>query len=97
VICSATSSSNHLAADYEALRGGALEPELSGGQFGLVILLREGLAAWVAHATSRPVAITPPASSERPTAAPVVSDDIRTDMIAVLASMVRLDPEEHYA
>lgn len=97
MICSQTSGSNHFADDYEALRSGALDPERSVGHFGLVILLREGLAAWIAHAHARPVTIRRATSSERSTAARAAWDDVRADMVAVLASMVIAAPEQRSA
>lgn len=93
VIGFATPGSKHLAADYEALRSGVLETQRSGAPLGLVILLREGLAAWMAHAHAPPVTITRATWSERSTAARAVSDDLRTAMVAVLASMVIAAPE----
>lgn len=93
---SAPSTSHPLTADYEALRQSAQARERSGGHFGLVLLLREGLAAWMAHARSRPVTVTPP-SSERATVAPIIVDEVRADIVAVLASMIQVHPEEQRA
>lgn len=83
-----TQGSKHFVAEYEALRSGVLETQRSGTHFGLVLLLREGLAAWMTHAHARPVTSTRATPSQRSTAAPAVSDDMRTNMVAVLASMV---------
>jgi hypothetical protein len=95
VTCPAISRSNHLAAEYEALRGSVLQGQRSGGHFGLVIVLREGLAAWMAHACCRPVTIAGATCCKRSSpAAPIVPKDVRANMIAVLASMVRVEPQE---
>jgi hypothetical protein len=97
VICSQTLGPSHFADDYEALRSGTLDKERSVGHFGLVIVLREGLAAWIAHAHARPVTIAHATSSERSTAVRAVWRDRRADMLAVLASMVVAAPEERSA
>lgn len=53
--------------------------------FGLVVLMREGLAAWLAHATAPRVAVT---HAKEPLAATsTVSDALHTDMVNVLATM----------
>jgi hypothetical protein len=55
-------------------------------------LMREGVAAWIAHAATTPAAIT---HTKDPVAAmPIVSDDIHADMICVLANMAMAIPEE---
>jgi len=70
-----------------------LEGTSAGGHFGLVILLREGVAAWMAHASAFPVARTAPTKAARPMPASVISDEIHTDMVAVLANMAMAIPE----
>ena len=42
------------ATEYEQLRRGVLDGEAPTRHFGLVILMREGVAAWMAHASARP-------------------------------------------
>jgi hypothetical protein len=54
----ASSTCCDFAADYEQLRSDVLEGASTGRHFGLVILLREGVAAWMAHASARPATIT---------------------------------------
>ena len=91
---SATTSSDgdSVATTYEQLRGHMLEGATTGGRFALVILMREGVAAWIAHAATTPVVIT---HAKDPVAAtPIVSDDIHADMICVLANMAMAIPEE---
>lgn len=82
---------------YEQLRSSVLEARVAGGHFGLVILLREGVAAWTAHASARPRTIAQGAERERSTAGPLIPDDLRADMARVLASMVMTTPEERCA
>jgi hypothetical protein len=54
--------------------------------------MREGVAAWIAHAATTPVAIT---HAKDPVATtPIVSDDIHADMICVLANMAMSIPEK---
>lgn len=73
-------------AAYEELRNHVLAGAGYGSPFGLILLLREGIAAWMDRASARWV---PAASShpDRPGAAPMVSDEIRVGIARVLASM----------
>jgi hypothetical protein len=93
----ASSTCCDFAADYEQLRSDVLEGASTGRHFGLVILLREGVAAWMAHASARPATITGGTPKDRSMAAPVVRDDLRADMVVVLANMVMAMPEERCA
>lgn len=86
-----------LAIGYEQLRSGALEGRAASGHFGLVILLREGVAAWMTHASPQPTIDARATAKERPAAAPLIPDDLRADMARVLASMVMTTPEERCA
>lgn len=74
-------------AAYENLRCHVLAGTTFGSPFGLVLLLREGLAAWVSRTTST-AALEPAADREPRAAAPNVSDGIRASVVQVLASMV---------
>ncbi len=75
---------------YERLRGHVLGGTATGG-FGMVVLMREGVAAWLAHATALPVAIT---HLKDPIATPLVPDDIHADVVRVLANMaMAISPE----
>ena len=79
---------------YEQLRAHVLEGTTA-GVFGLIVLMREGVAAWLAHAAAPPsTAIT---HAKNPLAAtPIVSDDIHADLICVLANMaMAIPPEVH--
>ena len=78
---------------YEQLRAHVLEATTA-GVFGLIVLMREGVAAWLAHAAPPPAATT---HAKEPLAAtPSVSDDIHADMICVLANMaMAISPQVH--
>jgi hypothetical protein len=75
-------------AAYENLRRHVLAGTAFGGRFGLVLLLREGLAAWVSRGAASTAALEPAADREPRAAAPNVSDGIRASVVQVLASMV---------
>ena len=72
---------------YEELRGCAIAGAASGG-LGLVILLREGLAAWLTRRWSGAdsVEITPP--PDRHAGRTFGSEELHLDLVRVLASMV---------
>ncbi len=78
------------ATHYEQLRSRGLDGPSRGGHFGLVILLREGVAAWMAHAATRLATVVHRDDNGRPAAVALIADDVHTDMIAVLASMVMI-------
>lgn len=85
-----------MASGYEQLRSGAFDRAIVGGHFGRVVLLREGVAAWMAHASTSP-AVSQVTANDRPPVAPLVSDELRNDMALVLASMVMTTREERCA
>jgi hypothetical protein len=64
--------------------------------FGRIVLLREGVAAWMAHASTPPT-VSPGTANDRPPVAPLLSDELRNDMALVLASMVMSTREERCA
>ena len=77
---------------YEQLRDHVLEGTTA-GVFGLIVLMREGVAAWLARAAP-PSAITH--VKDPLFATPIVSDDIHADMICVLANIaMAISPEVH--
>jgi hypothetical protein len=86
-----------LATAYEQLRNRVLEGAAGGGPFGLVILLREGVAAWMARAVTCPATLVRGAANDRPSATPLVADGVRSDLVAVLASMVMTTRQERCA
>ena len=74
-------------AAYEALRGHVLAGPAAGNAVGLVLLLREGVVAWVARGRARVASAEPAAEPARRIAAPVVSDELHAGLVRVLASM----------
>jgi hypothetical protein len=73
-------------ATYEALRRRVLTGAAFGGAGGLVVLLRDGLAAWMARGAAGAAAVEA-ADPARRGAAPIVSDEIHAAVVRVLASM----------
>lgn len=84
-----------LATAYEQLRASVLEGHSAGGHFGLVIVLREGLGAWMDHASTWSAVDRPRPEAGRAAAAPVVSNEIHADLVAVLANMTLTDTRAH--
>jgi hypothetical protein len=80
-------------AAYEQLRSRVLAGSGCGSAFGLVLLRREGIAAWVARGSARsaPVALAVP---DRDAAAHVGSDEIHAGVVRVLANMALAAREE---
>ena len=74
---------------YEELRSHVLT-DVPGNGAGLVLLLREGLAAWIEGRGAFSPASEPGArpSPERHVAAPALSDEVHAGIVGVLASMV---------
>ena len=72
-------------ARYEELRREAVERQILAGRFGLAVLLRQGLAAWVEKWSKMPAPQRAP-SAEILRTAPL-PDDTRAEVIHVLAAM----------
>jgi hypothetical protein len=72
---------------YEELRRRVLAGTSVGGHGGLALLLREGLAAWMARVSAGAAPVEPAADPDRRGAAPIVSDEIHAAVVRVLASM----------
>ena len=68
---------------YEELRRHVVERQILAGRFGLAVLLRQGLAAWVEQYSKMPA---PPLSAEISRPAPL-PEDTSADVINVLAAM----------
>jgi hypothetical protein len=73
-------------ATYEALRHRALTGAAFGGAGGFVVLLRDGLAAWMARGAAG-AAAGAAAGPARQGAAPLVSDEIHAAVVRVLANI----------
>jgi len=72
------------ASAYEALRAHILTGATSGSHDGLVVLLRQGVTAWMERRSACSVPL-PPATR---TAAPFTGNEIQSAIVRVLASMV---------
>lgn len=83
---------------YETLRNDVLEGLSLSGNFGLVVLMREGVAAWMANCSVQPVMLTQRAAeATRAVPAPLVSDEIHADLVTLLANMVMETPAVRHA
>jgi hypothetical protein len=92
-VADATSSSGDSpAAEYEELRSHVRAGSAFGSHLGLVLLLREGLAAWMARCSA--TRVEPTANPERPAVAPVVTDEIHAGLVRVLANIALAGREE---
>ena len=92
----ATNGRDSFGATYEELRRRVLAGAAFGGPFGLVLLLREGLAAWMARGSAGAAPVEA-AGPERRGAAPLVSDEVHAAVVRVLASMALGGLEERSA
>ena len=75
---------------YEMLRAQVLTGSTAGSPTGLLVLLRQGLAAWIARRS----ACSSPAPAAARTATPLVGDEIHAAIVRVLASMVLAGQQE---
>jgi len=84
---------------YEQMRCSVLEPATTGGHYGLVSLMREGVAAWMVRTStsSTRAAIEEVRDSDRAPVACALGDRLREDMTLVLVSMVMTNHEERCA
>ena len=73
-------------AAYEELRRRVLAGSTTGSHFGLVVLLREGVAAWMARGAVASTADRS-APTDRWAAAPMLSDEVHAGVVRVLAGM----------
>jgi len=73
-------------AGYEDLRHHVVAGAVTGGHVGLILILREGIAGWLARRPSCVAASWPRTPPDRH-GARVVGDAIQTDLVRVLASM----------
>ncbi len=71
---------------YEALRGLVIAGAVS-GRLGLVVVRREGLAAWMTRRSPEADPVTAVPSAPDGAGIPRVSDDVHLGLIRVLASM----------
>lgn len=85
------------ATEYEQLRRGVLDGEAPTRHFGLVILMREGVAAWMAHASARPATVANVVGNGPLSVTAFIAENVHADMVAVLANMVMTNHEEKCA
>jgi hypothetical protein len=88
VFAAMPSSSEPSVAAYENLRRHVLAGTAFGGRFGLILILQEGVAAWVSRCATSSASLEPARDAEPCAAAPKVSDGMRASVVQVLASMV---------
>ena len=75
---------------YEALRTHVLTGSTAGSHAGLVVLLRQGVAGWMAHRS----ACCCPAPAAARAATPIGGDEIHAAIVRVLASMALAAQQE---
>ena len=79
-------------AAYEELRSHMLAGSPGGSHFGMVVLLREGIAAWIERrSTCRGVAAQ---SATHSAPRPVLSDELHAEIVHVLADIALKGREE---
>jgi len=65
----------------------------TGGHWGLALLLREGVAAWILRRSSSDVPVVRPREGSMPMSAPM-SDEMQASLVRTLASMALAGREE---
>lgn len=66
----------------------------SGSHFGLVVLLREGLAAWISRRSECSERVQPVTESHRGATTPLLGDEDHASIVRVLASMAMTGREQ---
>jgi hypothetical protein len=79
---------------YEELRDHVLSGSSCSSHSGLVLLLRQGVAAWVAQRSVCTASLQPAAVPEPHAAAPLASDELHADVVRVLANMALAGRQE---
>jgi hypothetical protein len=74
-------------ARYEELRQDVITGAPGGGRSGLVVLVREGLAAWLVQAPAHAAAVRPPAAPPGRLTAPLVGAEVQQRLVGLLATM----------
>ena len=82
----AATTGDTVVAAYEDLRRRVLAGAPFGGHVGLVVLLREGIVAWMIRGSAGAAPVEA-ANAERRGAAPLVSSEIHAAVVRVLVSM----------
>lgn len=81
---------------YEMLRAHAVAPHALASRDGLVVLLRQGVAAWMAAWSRLPAPWTPPAQAERQRPSPL-PDEASPEVVRILAAMTLSHIQEVHA
>ena len=90
-----TTGGDSSVAEYEELRSHVRAGSAFDSHLGLVLLLREGVTAWMARGSASSAQVEPTtASPERPAVAPVVTDEIHAGLVRVLANIALAGREE---
>jgi hypothetical protein len=79
-------------AAYEQLRSHRLAGSPGGPHFGLVVLVREGIVAWIERRAACPGLAAP--SATRTASGPLRSDQLHAEMVHVLADIALQGREE---
>ena len=79
---------------YEELRNHVLSGSSSSSHSGLVLLRRQGVAAWVAQRSVCTASVQPAAVPEPPAAAPLPPGGLCADIVRVLANMALAGRQE---
>jgi hypothetical protein len=72
---------------YEQLRSRVLAGSTSGDQLGLMLMMREGTAAWMARRSTRAIRSEARSVGRERRSAPLALDDLHVAVVRVLASM----------
>ena len=83
----APSDPNPSVAAYEQLRAGVLGGLTAGRPAGLALVLREGLASWLARGAVGPAALESAADPDRDATPLPISDEVHAELVRVLAGM----------
>lgn len=88
-VCAPTQGQGELSvAAYEQLRQRVLAGNVLGNRIGLIMLLREGLAAWISRCATLPAPFEPLLPRESRAAALNLPDPIHSSIVRVLVGMV---------
>lgn len=92
-------TSDSSVAAYEELRTRILAGSSASGRFDVLLLIREGIAAWMTHGSRRVVPHVLPASDPAlgVAATPAVAADIHSGLVLSLASMALANRREQRA
>ncbi len=79
---------------YEELRSDMLADSASGSHFGLILIIRQGIAAWIDRRAACAAPAKAAAVARGSEAAPLISDELHADMVRVLACMAMAGRQE---